>query len=153
MNNRGITLMEIVAVLTVIGVMSAYATPRLLSTREGLAVRAAADEFVAAHTFARATAIRQGRVVRLKIDAASGRFWIETDSSPTKSGVMVRLAPVRSISSKNVTMTSSRDVLCFDGRGITTPIWSCPSGDAVLTFTRGEYADTVTTTITGKVLR
>jgi hypothetical protein len=75
------------------------------------------------------------------------------DTSLTRSGVMDTLGPIRSVSSKNVTMTSSRAMLCFDGRGITTPIWSCPPGDAVVTLTRGGSVDTVTTTITGKVLR
>lgn len=152
MDNRGITLMEMITVLLLIGAMSAYATPRFFSTQEGFAVRHAADEFVAAHRLARATAVREGRVVRLRIDAASGRFWMEMDTSLTQSGGMDRLGPVRSISSENVTMTSSRDMLCFDGRGITTPIWSCPPGDAVLTFKRGGSTATVTTTVTGKVL-
>ncbi len=153
MSNRGITIIEIMIALVLFGAMAAVATPRFLTTREALAARHAADEFAAVHRLARATAVREGRVVRLRIDAAAGRFWMEMDTSLTRSGAMDTLGPVRSVSSKNVSMSSSRAMLCFDGRGIATPIWSCPPGDAVVTFTRGQSTDTLTTTITGKLLR
>ena len=50
-------------------------------------------------------------------------------------------------------MTSNRALLCFDARGLVSTIGSCESGDAQVIFSYGVMADTVVTTILGKVLR
>ncbi len=138
-------------VMVLIGAMTAFAVPTLFSARHGFAVRHAAHEFTTAHRLARATAVRYGRVVRLRIDEAAGQIWMEMDTTDTRNGSPVRFGRVHRIDG-GVAMTSTRDLLCFDGRGITTPIWSCPPGNATLVFQKEETADTVETTVTGKVL-
>lgn len=152
LNDRGVTLVESMIVMVMIGAMTAFAVPALLSARHGFAARHAADEFVTAHRLARATAVRYGRVVRLHIDGSAGRIWMEMDTSEVRNGSTVRVGRMHRIDG-GVTMTTTRDLLCFDGRGITTPIWSCPPGNATLLFQKEEAADTVETTVTGKVLR
>jgi hypothetical protein len=50
-------------------------------------------------------------------------------------------------------MTSNRNLLCFDARGLASTAGSCQTGDAQVIFAESDKADTVTTTALGKVLR
>lgn len=77
---------------------------------------------------------------------------MEMDTSQARNGLPVRIGKLHRLDG-DVAIISTRDVLCFDGRGITTPIWSCPPGNATLVFQQQGVADTVETTVTGKVLR
>ena len=52
-----------------------------------------------------------------------------------------------------VTMTSTRSLLCFDLRGLTTTRNTCESGDALVEFSMAGRTDTFQTTVLGKVLR
>lgn len=153
MSRRGYSVVEIVVVLVLLGAVATTALPQLSSTRGRYAVMHAADEFASAHRLARAIALRNARVAELHIDPAAGLFWVEVDTSAMRTGATDTIGPVRRSSNHNVTMTSTRSLLCFDGRGLATPVWACPPGDATLTFSRGTYADTVRTTLTGKLLR
>ncbi len=153
MTTRGYTSLEIAVVLVSIGALAATAIPQFSAAQARLAVRHAADEFVAAHQLTRAVALRSGRVAELRIDATAGRFWVEIDTSVARIGVTDTIGAVRSVSTNNVSMTSTRGLLCFDGRGLATPVWACPPANATVTFNRGEFADTVKTTLTGKILR
>lgn len=66
---RGFTVVELVVVISLMGVLSALAMPRLLD-RGGLAERGAADELRAVLRSARQLAIVQGREVCLVVGAA-----------------------------------------------------------------------------------
>ena len=60
---------------------------------------------------------------------------------------------LRYVSDAGLQMASNRSLLCFDARGIASTAGSCESGDAKVIFSDGVTADTVSTTILGKVLR
>lgn len=129
------------------------AIPQLSGVRSRLAVHRAADRFVAMHSLARSIAVRQGRVAELHIDAPAGVVWVQVDTTLHRTGTWETVGSVANLSEDGVAVASSRSLLCFDARGLATPIWSCPPGDAVLVFSRGGYADTLRTTVVGKVLR
>lgn len=153
MTARGFSLMEMMVTLVVFGAIMSIAFPALSGSRGRMAVQHAADEFRAAHSLARSIAIRQGRVTELHVDAAASRYWVEVDTSLTRSGATDTIGVVRDLTDQGVTMTSTRDILCFDSRGLATQTGVCSPHDATVVFLRGTYVDTVTISALGKVLR
>ena len=146
----GFTLIEMLIVLTVMGVILAVAMPNMVTAYRLRATRGAVDRLAMAHGLARATAVRFGRVAELHIDAANGRFWIEVDTSGT--GIRDTVGSMNDMAGQ-VTMTSNRTLLCFDLRGLTTTRGACEAGDALVTFSSRGRTDTLQTTVLGKVLR
>ena len=146
----GFTLIEMLIVITVMGTLVAILLPSMATAFRQRATRGAVDRLAMAHGLARATAIRSGRVAELHIDAANTRFWVEVDTSGTgirdTVGLMTDLAV-------QVTMTSTRSLLCFDSRGLTTTRNACEAGDALVEFSLEGRTDTLQTTVLGKVLR
>ena len=146
----GFTLIEMLIVLTVMGTLVAILLPSMVTAYRQRATRGAVDRLAMTHALTRATAIRSGRVAELHIDAANTRFWVEVDTSGTgirdTVGLMTDLAG-------QVTMTSTRSLLCFDSRGLTTTRNACEAGDALVEFSLEGRTDTLQTTVLGKVLR
>jgi len=150
---RGFTLLDMILTTGLLGVVSAMAAPDLQEALRRRTVQAAADEFTTAHSLARATAIRYGRVAQLHVDAASRRFWIEVDTSSDDIGQRATVWYERTLADHGVQMSSDRTLLCFDARGLSYDVDPCQSGDAQLVFSQLEASDTVRTTVLGKALR
>jgi len=150
---RGFTMMETLIVLTVMAIVAATAGPRLTAALHRRTSSSAADQFVVTHSLSRATALRYGRVAQLHIDAPTRRFWVDVDTSANGIGQRATIAYVRDVSGSGLSMTSTRTVVCFDARGMASTSGSCEAGDMQVIFSDGATADTVRTTILGKVLR
>ncbi len=69
---EGFTLPELVAVLTIVGVLAMFVAPRLSGTFAG--TRASYDQVLAQVQFGRKAAIAQRRPVFVRIDAAQSRL-------------------------------------------------------------------------------
>ena len=149
MDTKGFTLIEMLISAILLAALAAIALPSFSASQTRMVTRHAADEFRSA----RSIAIRNGRVTELHIDAANGRFWVQLDTTAARTGVMDTIGVVRHMANQNVSMTSTRSYVCFDGRGLATKANNCPAGDATVVFSRGARADTVNTTALGKVLR
>lgn len=150
---RGFTMIELIMVLTLVGIVAAIGGPKLSAALQSRATASDTDQFVVTHSLARSTAIRYGRVAQLHVDTAGKRFWIDVDTSANGVGQRATIANVRDLSGDNVMMTSTRALLCFDARGIASTAGSCEPGDIQVIFSDGATADTVATTALGKVLR
>jgi type IV fimbrial biogenesis protein FimT len=150
---RGFTLMEAIIVMTVMAIVAAIAGPKLSAALHRRTSSSAADQFVVTHSLARATALRYGRVAQLHIDAGTRRFWVDVDTSANGLGQRATIAYVRDVSGSGLSMTSTRTVVCFDARGMASTSGSCEAGDMQVIFSDGATADTVRTTILGRVLR
>lgn len=150
---RGVTMVELLMVLAVIGIVAAMGGPPISAALQRRTTASVADQFVLTHSLTRSTALRYGRVAQLHIDAPGKRFWIDVDTSANGIGQRATIAFVRDVSGNGLQMTSTRTLLCFDARGIASTVGSCESGDAQVVFTDGSTADTVKTTTLGKVLR
>ena len=150
---RGFTIIDVIVTTGLIGIITAFGAPELQDAVRRRQVEAAADEFTTAHSLARATAIRYGRVAQLHIDPATRRFWIEADTSADDTGQRATVWYDRTLPDPGVQMSSDRTILCFDARGLASDIDPCQSGDAQLVFTAIQAVDTVRTTVLGKVLR
>ncbi len=147
---KGFTLLEMLIVITVMGVIVAVSLPSMVTAFRQRATRGAVDRLAMAHGLARATAVRFGRVAELHIDAANGRFWVEVDTSGT--GIRDTVGVMNDLDGQ-VTMLSDRTLLCFDLRGLTTTRGACEAGDALVQFSLLGRTDTLQTTVLGKVLR
>jgi len=150
---RGFTLIESIIVLTVLAIVAAIGAPKLSEALHRRTSSSAADQFVLTHSLSRSTALRYGRVAQLHIDASTRRFWIDVDTSANGIGQRATIANVRDVTGSGLSMTSTRTLLCFDARGMASTSGSCEPGDAKVIFSDGATADTVSTTILGKVLR
>jgi prepilin-type N-terminal cleavage/methylation domain-containing protein len=82
--SRGVTLIELLLVLVLIGTLTAMGGPRLAGTLDRLAADRAAREIAAAHLRARLTAITEGQHSLLTITADSLviRLSESSDSAP-----------------------------------------------------------------------
>ena len=150
---RGFTLIESIIVLTVLAIVAAIGAPKLSEALHRRTSSSAADQFVLTHSLSRSTALRYGRVAQLHIDAGTRRFWIDVDTSANGIGQRATIANVLDVTGSGLSMTSTRTLLCFDARGMASTVGSCEPGDAKVIFADGATADTVSTTILGKVLR
>ena len=150
----GFTLLEGIIVMSILAVLSAIGAPTLSESVRKRTTAGAADQFVAAHSLARATAVRFGRTAELRISPSDKKFWIEVDTSATGINQRAILWTTRKIEkSTGLTMNSTRTRLCFDARGLARTSSTCEGGDAQVIFSMAGVADTVKTTVLGKVLR
>ena len=151
---KGFSIAELLIVMMSGSVLASVTIPPVLDLREGFERRAAVEKFVAVHNLARTVAIRSGRTSELRIEPDSGTFWVQVDSSLAGSGVMDTIGTVVRLSDSNVSLSSTRSVLCFDGRGIVSSAGDCDAAqDALVIFTRGPEADTIRRTALGVIPR
>ncbi len=150
---RGFTLLETIMVLGIMAIVAAIGGPKLSSALQRRTTAAAADQFALTHSLSRSTALRYGRIAQLHVDAPGKRFWIDVDTSANGVGQRATIFYVRDVSAPGLTMSSTRTLLCFDPRGIPSTTGSCEPGDASVIFSEGATADTVVTTVLGKILR
>ena len=150
---RGFTVIDVIVTTGLLGVVTAFGAPELQDALRRRVVQSAADQFTTAHSLARATAIRYGRAAQLHIDAAARRFWVEVDTSADNVSQRATVWYERSLTDPGLQMSSDRSVLCFDARGLALDVAPCQGGDAQVVFRVIDAADTVRTTVLGKVLR
>ncbi len=152
MRCKGFSITELLAVLSIGAVALVIAGPTVSSSFHRTATRVAVDEFVTTHRLARSAAARYGRIAELHILPSSGRVWVEVDTSGG-AGIMDTIGLVKNIEGEGLNLSSNRQILCFDSRGLPTSRGSCQPADATLIFSAGGRADTVRITALGEVLR
>ena len=153
MKKSGFTLMEVIIVVSFIGLLAGVSFPRIADVQTRFAVRGAVTAFMSAHSLTRATAIRQGGVAELHIDSASNRFWIEVDTTLAGSGTMDTIGLVVDVGGYGVTLSSTQSLLCFEGRGMPSAASGCATTGATISFSYNNAGDTILTTTLGKILR
>lgn len=151
-DTRGITVVEILLVVTLVGVIASIVVPSAVRAGDGLAVRGARNSFVSAHSLARASAIRLNQVSELHIDADAGRFWIEVDTSTFGTASMDTIGEISDLDDQDVRIVSTVARVCFDARGLAWTGGACSSGGSVQ-FTRRDRSLSVVLTPMGKVMR
>lgn len=149
----GFTLLEIIITMSLLAVIAAMGTPRLSGALRRRTTQTAVDQFATAHSLARSTAVRYGRVAQLHIDASTRRFWVDVDTSANGIGQRATVWNARDLTQPGLVMASNRSLLCFDSRGLPRTIAPCEPADAQIIFTALDKADTLTTASLGKILR
>ena len=153
MNKSGFTLMELIIVVSFVGLLAGITFPRIADVQSRFAVRGARMAFISNYAMSRSIAIREGAVAELHIDATNDRFWVEVDTTLAGSGVMDTIGSVVDIGAEGVTLSSTQSLLCFDGRGMPSLATGCATAGATISFTYDTAADTILTTTLGKILR
>jgi prepilin-type N-terminal cleavage/methylation domain-containing protein len=150
---RGFTLLEAIIVMVVMAVIATMGAPTLSSALRQRTVTSAADQLVLAHSMARSTALRYGRVAQLHVDASTVTFWVDVDTSANNVGQRATISTVRNLSGSGLTMYTNRSLLCFDSRGLAATTGGCQAGNFTITFKDADKSAVVTSTTLGKVVR
>jgi type II secretion system protein H len=146
MKRRGFTLIEVLIVLTIIGIMLAVGIPTIGSQTSKGQLRSAMDAFSTMHAVAKQSAIQRGRQSRLVIDASEYKVIV---LSRNAAGTAWDTLRAESMSERfGVRFTTTRDTLVFSPRGIGGET----SGTTVILI-RGELADTLTISAAGRLMR
>jgi prepilin-type N-terminal cleavage/methylation domain-containing protein len=152
-DRRGFSLLELVITMSLLAILAATGITRLSGELRRRTTQVAVDQFATAHSLARSTAVRYGRVAQLHINAPARRFWVDVDTSGTGSGQRGTVWFVRDLSEPGLVMTSNRSLLCFDARGMPSTLPPCEPADAQIVFSASDKADTLTIASLGKILR
>lgn len=148
---KGFTAVELVIVLLILAVLAGVFLPALGRTEPQKAVAAARDAFASLHMMARASAIQSGRTARLRIQAPS-RIWVEVTQT---TGAIDTLGTPLYLDSEfaDVRVSSDRTTICYGPRGLPVQPSGCDAPGATLIFQKGAFADTVTISPAGRLLR
>ena len=140
MMRRGMTAIEMVVVLSVIALVIGLVAPTLGRLRDGIAVRNATAEAMAAFAVARHTAIMRGASAGLGIDRPPGHMTVTVGGD-----VLLR----RDLEATyDVTLSSTRDSTAYSplGHGL-------GAANLSLVIARGRVAETIFVSREGRVRR
>ncbi len=145
MRERGLTLVEVVIVLVLIGSMAAFGFPRLADVWVRQNVRSARNALAGFYAKGRATAIERGAVARVIVE--NNRVRIESINPVT--GATVVVGRVEDLGSRyGVTIYPSLDTCVYDPRGVAREV-----GETVFTITRGTVVQTLRINALGRVIQ
>jgi len=138
---RGVTLLEVVTVLAVVGMVLVITAPRLASWKDRLAVERATGEIVSFYWQARTSAIFRGTRVRLAFGSDSLQASFE---GVTDSVFLTRPGPSR----HGVSLTVSRPVIRVYANG-----FGFGAANTKIVLRRGVAAESLTTSRLGRLKR
>lgn len=144
MNRSGFTLIEALVVIVLIGIVGAFAFPRIGRELERQNVRSARAALTTMHAKARATAIQRGRAVALVCQ--NNELFILSQHPVT--GAVDTVDRRDLMANYGVTLAATRDSLVFDPRGL-----GMEGGATTMVVSRSGYADTVRITPVGSIVR
>jgi prepilin-type N-terminal cleavage/methylation domain-containing protein len=145
-NQRGLTLMEILLVIVLIGLMSAFAIPKLSDAMNGQNVQSARAAFVGMYAQARSTAIQRGGSATLTL--AGNVLRIQSKNPIT--GVTEAVGNSVDLNGRyGVTVSSTpSNTWIFDPRGIGTA-----ASQSSVTITKSTHSTTIVMSAAGRVIQ
>lgn len=155
-SKSGVSLVEAVIVLVVLGLVLLIALPSLARARARVELMVAGESFAALHALARQISVQYGRISRLHFDPAGGRAWVTVDTS--SQGVWEVLDTVGQVVlggagvGAGVRLEGTPRTFCFDPRGLGTARADCDLPNGTLVFRCGTLADTMTISRLGRLL-
>ena len=145
MNRRGVTIIELLIVIVLIGVMAGFAFPRIGDAITKQSVRSARTLFVGTHAKARATAIQRGSQTQFIL--AGGRITIQAAHPVTN--VVQQVGNVEDLGSRyGVTVAPTNVTLTFDARGI-----GMETSATTISITKGSYGSNIVISPVGRVIQ
>ena len=148
--HRGFTMIEILLVVTVLGIMMAFSVPRINEMSARSSLRAARQELTAAFAAARTAAFQKGKTATLTL--GSNQANVTVLSGLAGNSIQV-FGPIKLDQALKVSLTAlsgAPTTILFDSRGLVTPT---PLG-AVTKYRLAykSYADTLCITAAGIIL-
>jgi prepilin-type N-terminal cleavage/methylation domain-containing protein len=137
---RGLTLVELMLVCTVIGLVAGIVVPRIGATLDALRLEQAAHEVAGALTLARAAAIRRATYAQVIIDEPRGEIRVESGTD-----TLIR-RDLRAM--HRVALRASRDTVTFAPSGLGYGV----SNSTIVVSIRAR-AETVTVSRLGRMRR
>ncbi len=139
-SRSGVTLLELVVVVTIIGVVTGVAIPRTRYVIERIAVRGAAEDAAAMLELARHTAMMRGDRISVDIDSAPARLTMRAGNDTLRRRDEKAIHGVRYVATRSSVVYSQLGM----GFGVS---------NLTLVVTRGAAAETVTVSRLGRVRR
>jgi hypothetical protein len=112
-NHKGVTLMEITTVLTLMAAMMMVGLPKMRETRRSASMSSARTKVESYLTVARSVAIRSG--VRSVLIRQGNTLKIMADSA---NGLVVVVQPIQLDTAAGIKLEVTRDTLIYDARGL-----------------------------------
>lgn len=143
MNQRGVTLIEIILVFSLIGILAAYAFPRFGDAIARQDVRSARTLFIGTHARARAAAIQRGTQTALIVN--NGRIVIQSTNPVTNA--VDTVGNVEDMGARYGVMIQPTNLtLRFDGRGV-----GLEAVESNISITKGAHGNTIRISPVGRV--
>jgi prepilin-type N-terminal cleavage/methylation domain-containing protein len=151
-NRSGFTFLELLIVLTIMGVMTAMSLPKIFNVIHQTSARSARVGFGTLVVTARSVAVQRGCTATLHFTTGSaGLVWVTACKSASQSGIDT-VGVVDQLATRfGVSIASSSSSLQFDSRGISigyqplTVVFTATSGG-------GTYKDSTVINQLGKVV-
>ncbi len=134
------TLIELLIVVTIIGVLTGIAMPRTRQLMDRVAVRGAAADAVAMLELARHTAMTRSERVSVEIDSAPARLTLRAGNDTLRKRDEKAIHGIR--------FSASRSTVVYSQLGMGVGV-----SNLTLVVTRGAAAETVTVSRLGRVRR
>ena len=145
-HGRGFTLIEIVMVLTLVGVIMTVGVPFFRNATTKQSVRSAMSAMVAMHARAKSIAIQRARTTALVLNASAGTAVIVSSGI---GGTVDTVGRVESMAQRfGVTFTTTQTALMFSPRGIGTS-----TAGTTIIITKSGFSDTVTVSAAGRLMQ
>jgi prepilin-type N-terminal cleavage/methylation domain-containing protein len=145
-STAGVTLMEIMIVVAIIGLLSAMAFPRFANWTSALRAKGAASQVAADIAYTRMTAVREGRTAVLTVNGNNYTMTVENpDGTVFKT---LRTVRVQDSYPGTTIGTTGGTRIAFDSRGMRKD-----GSGSTLTLTRNDRSQTLQVTIIGRVVR
>ena len=139
---RGVTLLELLTVLAIIGIVVSIAIPPLDRALDQAAVAEAADRYAALHETTRQLAIARGTLARVELDTAQRTATIALQRTRTAWDTL-QVYPLGT-----ARILATQKVVTFGPFGV-----GFGASNTRLVFARGAAADTLTVSRTGRLKR
>ena len=135
---RGVTIVELLITLVVLGVLSSIAVPRAATFIDRISVRGATQDVVLAIAAARAAATRRGAYVSFVADPRTGRLRVVSGGETLFERDVLR--------SRGVRLEASRESVTFAPGGLG---WGAANTTVIVS--RGTRSDTIVMSRLGRV--
>jgi prepilin-type N-terminal cleavage/methylation domain-containing protein len=145
MNRRGVTLLELMIVLVLIGAIAGYAFPRIGDAVTNQSVKSARVAMVALFAKARYTAIGRGSTTSFIVN--NGQITVQSNNPVTNVTETVGV-PEDLVARYGVTVSPSSLTLTFDPRGVGTA-----AGQTTISITKGSHATSLVISAAGRVIQ
>jgi len=145
----GVTLIEILVVVSLIGLMYVLAEPRLTEIRARSSLRAARQELSSAFAAARAAALQKGKTATLTMSPISASVSVLSGLTGNPVQIYGPLLFNKELNSSLSAINGAPMTVSFDARGLVTPM---PAGISRYRLANGTRADTICISPAGIIL-